>query len=375
MAPNLLRLATRIIQKSDKALPADAAMRAELRAARLRPTDATEVSWAVFSYYRWFGWLETKEPPQVQRALDLAEQFARQPRSFRDEDLVQRAVPKWLEEHMPVSASWVRAIQSQPPVWLRARPGQGQELARKLKDAHVLAAEELTDTIRYEGREDLFRTAQFHAGEFELQDLSSQLVGIICRPEFGQTWWDACAGEGGKLLHLSDLMRNKGLIWATDRAQWRLKILKRRAARAHVFNYRVAPWGGEERLPTRTKFDGVLVDAPCSGVGTWQRNPHARWTTSPEDVRELADLQGQLLRHASRAVKPGGKLVYAVCTLTRLETVELAKTFSAERGDFDPLPVSNPLKPEVPSHAELELRPEEFGGNGMFVAAWTRKAT
>ena len=111
------------------------------------------------------------------------------------------------------------------------------------------------------------------------------------------------------MLHLSDLMANKGLIWASDRAEWRLKRLKLRAGRAQVFNYRSALWNGGKNLPTQSRFDGVLVDAPCGGVGTWQRNPHARWTTTESDIDELAGVQRDLLAHAARAVKPGGKLV------------------------------------------------------------------
>jgi 16S rRNA (cytosine967-C5)-methyltransferase len=101
-------------------------------------------------------------------------------------------------------------------------------------------------------------------------------------------------------------MSNEGLIWASDRAQWRLaklKQLKQRAARAKMFNYRAALWDGGDHLPTRTLFDGVLVDAPCSGVGTWHRNPHARWTTTANDVLELAEIQKRLLAEAARAVK------------------------------------------------------------------------
>src|SRR5262249_48202538 len=162
---------------------------------------------------------------------------------------------------------------------------------------------------------------------FELQDITSQAVGFICAPQPGQTVWDACAGEGGKTLHLSDLMENKGLIWATDRAEWRLQILKRRAARAGAFNYRAKFWNGSSKLPTKTLFDIVLVDAPCSGIGTWRRNPHARWTTTPNDIRELAQLQTQLLTHVASAVKPGGKLIYSACTLARAETSELVKAF------------------------------------------------
>jgi 16S rRNA (cytosine967-C5)-methyltransferase len=376
MEPDLLQLAARIIERSDKASPADAVLREELRAARLPGIDATQVSWAVFSYYRWLGWLEPRQAlrQQIVAALELAERFAREPRGFPDDDLVCRAVPSWLKDHMPVTAAWVRTLQSKPPVWLRARPGQGRVLAAKLKDCRVLDITGLSDAVEYRGRNDLFRSAEFHAGEFELQDLNSQLVAMICGAMPVQTWWDACAGEGGKTLHLSDLMQNKGLIWSTDRAAWRLKILKRRAARAKVFNYRAALWNGESKLPTRTKFDGVLVDVPCSGIGTWQRNPHARWTTFPEDVRELAEVQGRLLTHASQAVKPGGRLVYAVCTMTRSETVAVVESFMNRTGDFEPMLISNPLDVDVRPAAQLELWPREYGGNGMFVAAWVRKS-
>ncbi len=195
-------------------------------------------------------------------------------------------------------------------------------------------------------------------------------MGHICTPEPDQTWWDACAGEGGKALHLSDLMRNKGLIWASDRAGWRLQSLKRRAARAKMFNYRSVSWDGGPKLPTKTKFDGVLVDAPCSGIGTWQRNPHARWTTTLNDVAELGQLQTQLLLNAALALKPGGKLIYSVCTLARAETNRVAAEVERRLTNFSPLLLRHPLTgAEAP---QLWLWPEKFGGNGMFIAGWQR---
>jgi 16S rRNA (cytosine967-C5)-methyltransferase len=168
-------------------------------------------------------------------------------------------------------------------------------------------------------------------------------------------------------------MENRGLIWASDRAEWRLKNLKRRAARAQVFNFRAAPWDGGSKLPTKTKFDGVLVDAPCSGVGTWQRNPHARWTTTLSDVKELAAVQKRLLANVAGSVKPGGKLIYAVCTLTRAETTEVAADFSAKfAAEFVPL-----ILPEIcrafTRAATLTIWPQDLGGNGMFIAGWQRK--
>ena len=193
--------------------------------------------------------------------------------------------------------------------------------------------------FRYTGARDLFVTTPFQQGQFEIQDLASQLVGHACAPSAGETWWDAFAGEGGKTLHLADLMQNKGLIWASDRSARRLNILRKRAARGGVFNYRAVPWDGGPQPPTRTRFDGVLVDAPCSGVGTWQRHPHARWTASPADVRELAGVQQQALDHVAASVKPGGRLIYSVCTLTRAETRDVVSRFSALHPEFVPVAV------------------------------------
>ena len=338
------------------------------------PADARAVSQTVFNYFRWRGWLDLDTPLtlQIRKARELAANFASDPGSFSDPSLVDRAVPHWLGSELTITPAWVRAIQAEPRLWLRCKPGQGKTLVEKL-GAAKLEKTVLPDAIHYKGEEDLFKRDEFHAGEFEIQDIASQAVGCLCSPQPGETWWDACAGEGGKTLHLSALMQNKGLIWSSDRAEWRLKNLKRRAARAQVFNFRAALWDGTARLPTKTKFDGVLVDGPCSGVGTWQRNPHARWTATREDVKELAAVQGQLLAHAAPGVKPGGKLIYAVCTLTRSETAEIVTGFNARfAADFEPMELPSLPSIHVPGTA-LTIWPQDLGGNGMFVAGWRRK--
>jgi 16S rRNA (cytosine967-C5)-methyltransferase len=114
------------------------------------------------------------------------------------------------------------------------------------------------------------------------------------------------------------------------------------------------------------------MDAPCSGLGTWQRNPHARWTTSRKDIQELAALQGQLLRNAAKSLKPGGRLIYSVCTLTRLETSEVVKTLETICPELEPLPLINPLEPGQPARYGLNISGDREGGNGMFIAAWKR---
>lgn len=364
-----------MIAAANREHSADSVLRETLRAQRgLLPADARQVTQAVFGYFRWHGWLDESAPlaARIRQALALAADFKRQPGRFSDADLVAKAVPAWVTSEVDVTAEWARALQSEPRLWLRARPGQGRVVARKLGDCRAFGEDKMGDTLEYLGKSDLFRTPEFHAGLFEVQDISSQAVGLACAPQPGETWWDACAGEGGKLLHLSALMENKGLIWASDRAEWRLQKLKRRAARAGVFNYRVASWDGGTKLPTKTKFDGVLVDAPCSGVGTWQRNPHARWTTTPADVQELSQIQQQLLLNAAPSVKAGGQLVYATCTLTKAETEEVALAFERQNPDFRPVEMRNPLAEGSEAGSRLRLWPQQFSGNGMFVAAWTR---
>ena len=367
-------IAAKVVKKADREHLADAVLRAELKEAKsLSRNEGREISETVFAYYRWQGWLEQKAqiPERLERAAELNRAFQNDPESVLESKL-QRAIPAWVKEQVKVSPEWLRALQLEPRLWLRARPGTGKGLAERLGHCWVAGDGLLADALRYEGTEDLFRTKEFHAGEFELQDLSSQMVGWLCQPQPGETWWDACAGEGGKMLHLCDLMKNKGLLWASDRAAWRLQKLKRRAARAKVFNYRAVPWEGGAKLPTKTKFDGILVDAPCSGMGTWQRNPQARWTTTPQDVSELSAIQKELLTNVVPALKPGGRLIYSVCTLTEAETTGVAEAITQRFPELKALAFLNPLQPAEPATSRLLLWPQTIEGNGMFICGWQK---
>ena len=374
MEPRLLKIAADIIAKSDREHPADSVLRAEFKRQRnLARQAGREISRAVFTYFRWFGWLDSRKSvtENIFLAEQFAERFARTPQKFSDEEMTAKTISAWAKECMEIPEGWLRVLQCKPKLWLRTKRGRAGEIAKALGDCVASTTASLNDTIEYRGPTDLFRTPEFHNGDFELQDINSQAVGVICDPKPGETWWDACAGEGGKLLHLSELMENKGLIWASDRAEWRLKKLKQRTARAKVFNYRAALWDGGKKLPTKTKFDGVLMDAPCSGIGTWQRNPQARWTTSANDVRELAEIQRQLLLHVADSLKPGGKLIYSVCTLSREETIGVAEFFKNERKDFEPLEKTNPFQPSETAN-KMSFWPQDSGGNGMFVSCWRK---
>ncbi len=353
---------------------ADTALRFYFEGHRyLQPPAKRAISHAVFVYYRWFSWLDPKDAPQkrVEHAMAMHERFMADPKTIKAEALAVRAVPAWLWAELDLTADaksdYLRQLQRDPALWLRARPGKRSALAKSLFAAQP--SDRAPDALRFTGTQDLFKTEQFRTGEFEIQDLASQLVGVACAPVPGETWWDACAGEGGKTLHLCDLMANKGTVWATDRHEKRIETLKRRAGRAKLFNYRTDFWDGGSRLPSKAKYDGILLDAPCSGVGTWQRNPHARWTTTTDDVGELAATQLVLLNNVAGSLKPGGRLIYSVCTLTRRETTAVAEAFSAAHPELEPLPLSA-LNSKL---SALTLWPHELNANGMFIAAWKRK--
>jgi 16S rRNA (cytosine967-C5)-methyltransferase len=361
-----LNHASRVLASLAPDLPADAALRRYLYGARhLGAREKRAISGAVFGYFRWRQWLDPKQSlqKQVEQAAQMQQRFTADARAIKAEALAALAVPAWVREEMELPPDYLRQLQREPALWLRARPATAPALAREL--GHCFPSDRAPDALRYGGTQDLFLTPAFHRGAFEIQDLASQLVSLACAPHPGETWWDVCSGEGGKLLHLADLMGNKGVIWATDRNSRRLAVLKRRTARAQLFNYRAALWDGSPRLPTKTKFDGILLDAPCSGLGTWQRNPHARWTCTPADVRELAATQRALLEQVVGSLKPGGRLVYAVCTLTRRETTELADAFGAAHPELEPYPLFG-------AEPRVTLWPQEINGNGMFISAWKK---
>jgi 16S rRNA (cytosine967-C5)-methyltransferase len=403
-----LNHAARVLHTITPQLHADVALRRYFTTARhVGPREKRAISNAVFVYFRWIQWLDSRASDQkrIEEALEFQARFDKNPASIKAEALAARAVPEWLRAEATFPLESLRLLQQTPALWIRVRPGRTRGIAATLGHCvppapatlkpYGLASETdatgadtaqaLSTALRYKGPNDLFLTPQFHGGDFEIQDLASQFVGHACAPKPGETWWDACAGEGGKLLHLADQMGNKGLIWASDRSERRLQSLKRRTARAKVYNYRAAAWDGSAKLPTKTKFDGVLLDAPCSGVGTWQRNPHARWTTGLDDVKELAQVQRQMLEHVAPTLKAGGRLVYAVCTLTRAETTAVASAFTEAHPEFEPVPVFAPAgstlsspacdvgATELFSESAVTLWPHQIQANGMFIATWRRK--
>ncbi|MGV3774306.1 MAG: RsmB/NOP family class I SAM-dependent RNA methyltransferase [Verrucomicrobiales bacterium] len=358
-------------------------MRQRLKADKLlSPFEKREVALGVFDYFRWLGWLNPANSMenQVSEAMELADAFKRDRSFISNEELTKRAVPEWVHEFAQLTPEILRQFQAQPALWLRCRSDAVEQVRAAFPGSQVHP--QLRTALHYSGDDDLFRSELFHNGAFEIQDISSQWVGWFTGAKAGTTWWDACAGEGGKTLHLADLMQNKGLLWATDPAEWRLERLKKRASRAKVFNFRSRLWKAGQTLPFKTKLDGIIVDAPCSGIGTWQRNPQARWTARPEDVIELAEIQKQILNQVHTLLKPGGLLVYSVCTLAEKETSEVAASFVEQQLNFErtsqtltsPKDGTAPIGARILNENEVWLLPHLVNGNGMYCAAWVKKS-
>jgi len=229
-----------------------------------------------------------------------------------------------------------------------------------------------------EGHPNVFSLAPFKDGSFEVQDEGSQLVALACGARPGDQVVDACAGAGGKTLALAAMMENRGRILACDVTDLRLADLRPRARRAGVFtvNPRIVPDGaaGDAALaPERGRAAVVLVDAPCTGTGSWRRNPDARWRMTEADAATFPPRQRSILERASTLVRPGGRLVYATCSLLRAENDEVAAGFARDHADFQPEPLAGLPAQALDDRGRLLLLPHVHGTDGFFAAAFRRK--
>ena len=238
--------------------------------------------------------------------------------------------------------------------------------------------------VRLAGKPALQKLPLFIEGWVEVQDEGSQLLAAMTGAKRGEMVVDFCAGAGGKTLALGAMMRNTGRLYAFDVAGHRLDNLKPRLARSSLSNVYPAVIAHErdDRIKRLAgKIDRVLVDAPCSGLGTLRRNPDLKWRQSPKALDELCAKQASILDSAARLVKPGGRLVYATCSLLQRENEGIADAFSAAHPEFQPMPALELLQAAQVSGAEqlvsgnhLRLWPHRHQTDGFFATAWQRKA-
>jgi 16S rRNA (cytosine967-C5)-methyltransferase len=233
--------------------------------------------------------------------------------------------------------------------------------------------------IRLRGKPALAKNPMFLQGLFEVQDEGSQLLGYLLEPKRGEMVVDFCAGAGGKTLLLGALMKNTGRLYAYDVSDKRLARLKPRLARSGLSN--VHPIRIEHERDTKIKrlagkVDRVLVDAPCSGLGTLRRNPDLKWRQSEESVAELSLKQAAILDAAAKMVRPGGRVVYATCSLLAAENDAIITAFLETHPEFKLTPACEVLAKQGIELAgdTLRLLPHQHHTDGFFAAVLDRQA-
>ncbi len=374
--------------------------------------DRAFVADAVYGVLRRKRSLECVAPAAEPRRLLLAYLFKINSLSIRElSGLLSADERAWAAEAKAVKFDGMAlAVRAELPDWVAER------LARALPEAEILAAarglnqpapldlrvntlrasrdealRELAASgfeaaptpyspvgIRLKGRPAVNRHALFANGAIEVQDEGSQLLGYLVAPRRNDLVVDFCAGAGGKSLMLGALMQSHGRIYAFDVSGARLARLKPRLKRSGLSNLYAQTIANENDLRVKRlagKIDRVLVDAPCSGLGTLRRNPDLKWRQSPRSVDELKAKQAAILRAAARLVKPGGRLVYATCSLLSEENEDIVAAFLAEHVDFRQLDCAEILREaRIPLDTGLFFRvfPHLHGTDGFFAAVLAR---
>ena len=302
-----------------------------------------------------------------------------------------RSLPDWLArrllaDHGELADALAAALNRRAPLTLRANTLKGTREALAAR----LATEGLAthpcrlagDGLVVDTRVNVFGLGAFRDGLFEAQDEASQLVAELVDPPPRGLTIDACAGAGGKTLALGARMRSRGRLLALDIDERKLTELKRRARRAGLSNARalaVTPdaWPDEVEA-LRGRADRVLCDAPCSGVGALRRNPEARWRLQEDDIGRLAATQAQILSRAADLVAPGGRLIYATCTVLAEENQGVVAGFLARHPAFSAVPIAALLGAERarlvagPDGTALQLLPHRHDTDGFFACVLVR---
>nr|WP_287931393.1 hypothetical protein [Achromobacter sp.] len=325
--------------------------------------------------------LDAAEAEWLQRVLQI--DLATLPRAVRG------SIPDWLDERLGAMESpetLIEALNRQASLDLRVNPLKVErdamltELQQSAGRYEPVAMPYSPWGIRMEGRPAINRWPQFENGSIEVQDEGSQLLALLVAPRRGEMIIDFCAGAGGKTLLLGALMRSTGRLYAFDVSAARLARAKPRFARSGLSN--VVPVAIDSENDARVKrlagkAQRVLVDAPCSGIGTLRRNPDLKWRQHPESLAELGQLQERILNSAARCVAPGGRLVYATCSLLAEENEVQADRFLASHPDFERVDAAeilaarcDNLKLEGPY---VQLRPDVHGTDGFFAAVFERR--
>ena len=282
----------------------------------------------------------------------------------------RESIPDWMDEVAvaELGDKWdaeIKELNKQARVVLRANTLKisKKDLQKKLREEEVDTemVPRSPDALVLVERKNVFLTDAFKKGYFEVQDASSQLVAPFLDVQPGQKVVDACAGAGGKTLHLASLMENKGQIIAMDIHAHKLAELKKRAKRDGAHNIETRPIEGTKTIKKlKGKVDRVLLDAPCSGLGVLKRNPDSKWKLNPEFLERVKMTQAEILDQYASMVKEGGKLVYATCSILPSENELQVKAFLKNH-------------PEFTFVKDQKVSPVKSGFDGFYMALLERK--
>lgn len=282
---------------------------------------------------------------------------------------IEHSVPEWLAERMEkeLGAKWEKEMQAmnEPAnIFLRTNtlkisPRDLQrELGHEGVNAELVPSQK--EALKLTEKKNVFLTSAFKEGYFEVQDAGSQEISAFVDPTPGTRVVDACAGAGGKTLHLASLMENKGQVVALDIHQWKLAELKRRAKRAGAHNIETRLIEDNKTIKRlHEKADFVLIDAPCSGTGVLKRNPDSKWKIDEDFINRITEEQKKILQYYSKMAKPGGIVVYATCSILPSENEKQIQNFLSENPGFE-------------LEQEKKLWPSE-GYDGFYMARIKRK--
>ncbi len=301
---------------------------------------------------------------------------------------VEADLPEWVVERLLLQhddtfiRALGRALQEPAPLDLRVNTLRAtrDEVIAKLNADGIEAAPMPWSPIgvRLKNKPSLSRHPLFTNGAIEVQDEGSQLLGYLLAPRRSDLVVDFCAGAGGKTLMIGALMNSQGRVYAFDVSQKRLTNLKPRLKRSGLSNLhpQVIAHENDTRIKRLAgKIDRVLVDAPCSGLGTLRRNPDLKFRQSPQSVAELVVKQASILKAAARLVKPGGRLVYATCSLLAEENQQIVSAFLAEHGEFSALDCGELLAKQgitMECAQQMQLWPHTHRTDGFFAVAMAR---
>lgn len=321
--------------------------------------------WAVLRGYNLPDWKYFEDTP-VRRIKGKFDELSKI-RKYRE------SIPDWMDE-LGVKElgeeKWTKEIAAQneqAKVILRVNrlKTTKEKLRAILMDLNIETEfhKDYPDALILKERANVFLTDAFKDGLFEVQDASSQLVAYFLDVQPGMRVVDTCAGAGGKTLHLASLMENKGQLIAMDLYESKLKQLKIRAKRNGAFNIEPRVIESTKTIKKlHEKADRVLIDAPCSGLGVLKRNPDSKWKLQPEFIDNIRKVQAEVLENYSKIVKPGGKLVYATCSVLPSENQEQIKHF-----------LSTEIGKEFTFVKDQKVLASESGFDGFYMALLERK--